>query len=74
MGRISAVVQQAITTGYLTVDAEQKLRQLLTTHYDYEDFKAFINLQQCAMEGVVRQQSREKLDNQSYSHPEVTFY
>ncbi|NES19036.1 MAG: hypothetical protein F6K41_08920 [Symploca sp. SIO3E6] len=66
MGRISAVVQQAITTGYLTVDAEQKLRQLLSTSYDYEDFQSFINLQQYAMEGMVKQQSREKIGDQNY--------
>ncbi|NER20131.1 MAG: hypothetical protein F6J86_01270 [Symploca sp. SIO1B1] len=66
MGRISTVVQQAITTGYLTVAAEQKLRQLLTTSYDHEDFQSFINLQQYAMEGMVKQQSREKIGNQDY--------
>ncbi len=31
MTRIRDVVQKALTTGYLTVEAENQLRQLLTT-------------------------------------------
>jgi hypothetical protein len=61
MSLIREIVQQALTTGYLTVEAENQLRQLLLTKYDWEDFKAFIRLQQEAMEGRVRQESRELL-------------
>jgi len=56
---IREVVQQAMTTGYLTIAAEEQLRRLLTTKYGLEDFKAFMKLQQAAMEGQVRQESRE---------------
>ena len=59
MNRIKEIVQQALNTGYLTLEAEEQLRQLLSTKYEWEDFKAFIRLQQEAMEGRVRQQSRE---------------
>lgn len=59
MSRIREIVQQALITGYLTLEAEDQLRQLLLTKYDWEDFKAFIRLQQEAMEGRVRQESRE---------------
>jgi hypothetical protein len=59
MSLIREIVQQAIATGYLTVEAEDQLRQLLAKKYDWEDFKAFIRLQQEAMEGRVRQESRE---------------
>jgi hypothetical protein len=59
MSRIREIVQQALITGYLTLEAEDQLRQLLLTKYDWEDFKAFIGLQQEAMEGRVRQESRE---------------
>jgi len=45
----------------VTVEAEEQLRQLLLTKYDWEDFKAFISLQHEAMEGRVRQESRELL-------------
>jgi hypothetical protein len=55
---IREVVQQAITKGYLTVAAENQLRQLLTTKYDSEDFNAFMRLQQAAMDGRVLQESR----------------
>jgi len=61
MNLIREIVQQAISTGYLTVEAEDQLRQLLSNKYDWEDFKAFIRLQQEAMEGRVKQESRELL-------------
>ena len=56
---IRDVVQQALTTGYLTVTAEERLRQLLKVKYDLEDLNAFMSLQQAAMAGFVRQESRE---------------
>jgi hypothetical protein len=59
MNLITEVVKQALATGYLTLEAEESLRQLLTRHYSEEDFDAFIKLQQAAMAGQVRQQSRE---------------
>jgi hypothetical protein len=61
MGLIREIVQQAITTGYLTVEAENQLRQLLARKYDWEDFRAFMKLQQEVMEGRVKQESRELL-------------
>ena len=57
---IRDVVQQAITTGYLTVSAEERLRQLLKTKYDLEDLNAFMALQEAAIAGLVRQESRDK--------------
>ena len=63
MSRIREIVQNTLKTGYLTIEAEEQLRQLLLTKYEWEDFKAFIRLQQEAMEGRVRQQSRELLDS-----------
>jgi hypothetical protein len=59
--RIRAIVQQAITKKYLTVGAEEQLRQLLATKNDREDLAAFLLLQQAVMNGGVRQQSREAL-------------
>ncbi|HBE18124.1 MAG TPA: hypothetical protein DEG17_03040 [Cyanobacteria bacterium UBA11149] len=56
---IRNVVQQALSTGYLTLEAEAQLRQMLTKQYDLEDFKAFMRLQQAAMTGIVKQESRE---------------
>lgn len=60
MTRIRDVVQKALATGYLTVEAENQLRVLLTTRYDMEDLNAFMNLQEAAMTGKVKQQSRER--------------
>ncbi|MEA5502552.1 hypothetical protein VB735_05390 [Halotia wernerae UHCC 0503] len=60
MTRIRDVVQQALTTGYLTVEAENQLRHLLTTRYDLEDLNAFMTLQEAAMNGKVKQESRER--------------
>lgn len=59
MALIREVVQKALITGYLTVEAENQLRQLLTSKYDREDLNAFMTLQQAAMVGRVRQESRE---------------
>lgn len=57
---IREIVQEALATGYLTVEAEKQLRQLLQkTKYGLEDFYAFMNLQQAAINGHVKQESRE---------------
>ena len=62
MGAIHELVQKTLNTGYLSVDTEQRLRQLLqTTKYGQEDFDAFIKLQNAAIDGQVRQESRELL-------------
>ncbi|WP_414548109.1 hypothetical protein [Anabaena sp. CCY 0017] len=61
MTRIRDVVQQALATSYLTVEAENQLRQLLTTQYDLEDFNAFMALQEAAMNGRVQQESRQRV-------------
>ncbi len=60
MTRIRDVVQKALSMGYLTLEAENQLRQLLTTQYDLEDFNAFMSLQEAAMAGKVKQESRER--------------
>ena len=59
MTRIRDVVQKALSTGFLTVEAENQLRYLLRTRYEQEDFKAFMSLQEAAMMGKVKQESRE---------------
>ena len=61
MELIREIVKQAINTGYLTLEAEEKLRGMLKNKYELEDLEAFIDLQQAAMIGLVRQESRELL-------------
>ena len=61
MKLIREVVKQALKTGYLTLEAEENLRKMLKNKYDLEDFEAFIDLQQAAMLGMVKQESRELL-------------
>lgn len=56
---IYEVVQQALSAGYLTVEAEDQLRRLLKAKNNFEDLKAFFVLQQAVMDGRVKQQSRE---------------
>lgn len=58
MALIREVVQQALMTGLLTIEAEDQLRQLLSTQYDQDDFRAFMSLQTAAMSGSVKQESR----------------
>ncbi len=55
---IRDIVQQALATGYLSIAAENQLRQLLKAKYDVEDFNAFMTLQQAVISGRVRQESR----------------
>ncbi|MBW4598483.1 MAG: hypothetical protein KME29_02430 [Calothrix sp. FI2-JRJ7] len=73
MTRIRDVVQEALLTGYLTLEAENQLRQLLTTRYDTEDLNAFMKLQEAAMGGEVRQQSREDSKHED-AVPNVTVH
>ena len=57
---IRDLVQQALATGYLTIAAQEQLRQLLqTTKYEKEDINAFMALQKAAMDGEVLQENRE---------------
>ena len=57
---IRDLVQQALATGYLTIAAQEQLRQLLqTTQYAQEDINAFMVLQKAAMDGQVKQEFRE---------------
>jgi len=56
--QIREVVQQALTTGLLSIEAENQLRLLLASKYDREDFRAFMMLQHAAMAGSVKQESR----------------
>lgn len=60
MVRIREIVQQTLATGHLTLEAENQLRLLLqTTKYGLEDLNAFMILQQSAMAGLIKQESRE---------------
>ncbi|MDJ0678935.1 MAG: hypothetical protein QNJ18_03620 [Xenococcaceae cyanobacterium MO_167.B52] len=61
VGLIREVVYQALNSGYLTIEAEDELRSMLRNKYELEDLEAFIQLQQAAMIGQVRQESREIL-------------
>jgi len=38
-------------TGYLTIEAEEQLRVLLTTRYELSDLNAFMTLQEAARTG-----------------------
>ncbi|NEP56220.1 MAG: hypothetical protein F6K31_04240 [Symploca sp. SIO2G7] len=60
---IREIVHQALTTGYLSLEAEEQLRQLLQTKYGSEDLRAFTKLQLAAMAGLVKQESRESRDS-----------
>ncbi|NEQ67788.1 MAG: hypothetical protein F6J86_02590 [Symploca sp. SIO1B1] len=63
---IREIVHQALTTGYLTLEAEEQLRQLLQTKYSSEDRRAFMKLQLAAMAGLVKQESRESRSSSLY--------
>ena len=56
---INTIVQQALMTGYLTVEAENELRRILQCKLSADDLKAFWTLQNAAMMGCAKQESRE---------------
>jgi hypothetical protein len=58
MTRIREIVEQALSSGVLSIDAENQLRHLLALAYEPEDFHAFMALQTAAMQGRVQQESR----------------
>lgn len=58
MSLIRQIVQEALASNYLTIEAEEQLRQLLRSKYEKEDLNAFMKLQFAAMEGCVSQKSR----------------
>jgi hypothetical protein len=57
---IRDIVEQSLIVGYLSLDAEEKLRTNLSHKYDVEDFRAFMQLQFAIMNGQVRQEAREQ--------------
>ncbi len=59
---IRDVVKEVLTTGYLTLADENQLRKLLRTKYDKEDLNAFMSLQEAAMNGLVKQEARLRLE------------
>ena len=59
MKLIREIVKQALNTGYLTLEAEEKLRNMLKDKYELEDLEAFIKLHQATMLGMVNQESKE---------------
>ncbi|MBW4466776.1 MAG: hypothetical protein KME07_15240 [Pegethrix bostrychoides GSE-TBD4-15B] len=65
MGRIRDLVGQAIEAGYLSLAAEEQLRALLQVKNEPEEIMAFMRLQQAAMTGRVRQESRELIERLS---------
>jgi hypothetical protein len=65
---IRDLVHQALTTGYLSVTEEEQLRSLLKAKYTLEDMRAFMQLQLAAMNGCVKQESRELLYLQQRTH------
>lgn len=59
---IRDIVKEVLTTGYLTLADENQLRKLLRTKYDKEDLNAFMSLQEAAMNGLVKQEARLRLE------------
>lgn len=59
MGRIHKIVRQVLTSGCLTCETEESLRQLLATYYDLDDIEALTLLQRALRSGSIRQESRQ---------------
>jgi predicted DNA-binding protein len=62
---VREIVLKALKTGYLSVEAEEKLRQQFTKQHSLADIDALARLQWAAMNGLLKQESRQteaKLD------------
>ncbi|MGD1852516.1 MAG: hypothetical protein ACFCBU_18690 [Cyanophyceae cyanobacterium] len=60
MTSIREIVQDALSQRYLSIDAEDGLRELLEGKYGRDDFHAFVSLQRAFLDGQIIQESREK--------------
>jgi hypothetical protein len=60
---IREVVQQAIASGYLSLEAENQMQQIFASaKCDLEDLNAFMSLQLAAMAGRVKRESLELIN------------
>jgi hypothetical protein len=55
---IRELATEALERGFLSLDAENRLREMLKKKYELEDLRAFMCLQKAAMSGTVQQESR----------------
>jgi hypothetical protein len=58
MALIREIVQQALTTGYLSLAAEDKLHQLVQVEFEEEDIDALMRLEQAAIAGTIKKESQ----------------
>lgn len=56
---IRDIAREAIASKYLSLEAEEQLRQLMQRKYDREDFNAFMQLQKAAVNHRIAQESRQ---------------
>ncbi len=59
MSTIREIVFQVLQSGYLTIETEERLRQMFIVRYDLADIEALTRLQQAVTVGLVKQQSKE---------------
>jgi hypothetical protein len=59
MNLISQVVKNALSSGYLTVEAEDILRRLYDVGYSLEDITALSMLQRGVLSGQIKRLSQE---------------
>ena len=52
------IIQEALASGYLSLEAENRLRKLLVQKCQPEDISAFMRLHRETTEGNVKQESR----------------
>lgn len=74
MNSISDLVRKTLKAGYLTIEAEEQLRKLLAAQYNLEDLNAFVVLQEAAMTGQVKQESRERLQRGGTNNKSVSSF
>jgi hypothetical protein len=56
---VREIVLKALKTGYLTIEAEEELRQQFSKQHSLADIDALARLQRATINGFVKQESRQ---------------
>ncbi|MBH8571853.1 hypothetical protein I8752_02170 [Nostocaceae cyanobacterium CENA369] len=64
---IQEIVQQALSTGFLSVADQNRIQVLLQKSYDSDDLDAFIILQRAISAGDVKQEARPRKSSLSHT-------
>ncbi len=72
--KLAQLIGDVLQKKHLSISDEEQLRQLLQNRHSPQDLKAFIQLHQAVMSGVVTQESRLGYDQPTAPEPQKSRY